>query len=148
MFLSGVGGTGKSFLIQTIRAPVRHLWPSADLTCAVAAPTDLATFNVGGMTIHSLLQLPIEHEGKTCNYWAISKASQRVMKTTLRDVKMIIIDEISMVSSLTLAYIHLRLEEIFATGDWFGSKNVLFVGDLLQLQPVNGCPVFQKVSKI
>ena len=53
------------------------------------------------------------------------------MKTTLRNVKMIIVDEVSMVSSLNLAYMHLRLEEMFGGNDWFGSKNVMFVGDLL-----------------
>ncbi len=49
---------------------------------------------------------------------------------------MIMVDEISMVSSLTLAYMHLRLEELFGCGKWFGSRNMLFVGDILQLQPV------------
>ena len=68
------------------------------------------------------------------------------MKTTLRSVKVFIIDEISMVSSLNLAYIHLRLEELFGSNDWFGSKNMLFVGDL-QLQPVNGHPVFEKITQ-
>ena len=147
MFVSGVGGTGKSFLIETIKSLVGHLWPSDDLTCAVAAPTGLAAFNVGGVTIHRLLQLPVEHKGKTAGYWALSKASQKVMKTTLRSVKVFIIDEISMVSSLNLAYIHLRLEELFGSNDWFGSKNMLFVGDLLQLQPVNGHPVFEKITQ-
>ena len=60
--------------------------------------------------------------------------------------KLFIIDEISMVSSLNLAYIHMRLEELFGGGEWFGSKNMLFVGDLLQLQPVSGNPVLEKVS--
>ena len=46
-----------------------------------------------------------------------------------------------MVSSLNLAYMHLRLEDLF------GGRNVLFVGDLLQLQPVNGSPVFEKFPK-
>ena len=147
MFVSGVGGTGKSFLIETVKLLVRHLWPSDDLTCAVAAPTGLAAFNVGGITIHRLFQLPIEHEGKTAGYWALLKSSQKVMKTTLRSVKIIIVDEISMVSSLNFAYMHLRLEELFGGHDWFGSKNVLFVGDLLQLQPVNGHPVFEKITQ-
>ncbi len=68
------------------------------------------------------------------------------MKTTLRNVKMLIVNEISMVSSLTLAYMHLRLEELFGCCDWFGSRNMLFVGDLLQLQPVSGNPVFEKIG--
>ena len=77
MFVSGVGGTGKSFLIETIKSLVGHLWPSDDLTCAVAAPTGLAAFNVGGVTIHRLFQLPVEHEGKTAGYWPLSKLPKR-----------------------------------------------------------------------
>ena len=52
-----------------------------------------------------------------------------------------------MVSSLNLAYIHLRLEELFGSNDLFGSKNMLIMGDLLQLQPVNGHPVFEKITQ-
>ena len=67
MFVSGVGGTGKSFLIETIKALVDQLWPCKILTCAIAAPTGLAAFNVGGTTIHRLFQLPVEHEDKVPN---------------------------------------------------------------------------------
>ena len=49
-----------------------------------------------------------------------------------------------MVSSLNFAYLHLRLEELFDSNDWFGG---LFVGDILQLQPVNGSPVFERVTQ-
>ena len=110
-------------------------------------PTGLASFNIGGVTIHGLFLLPIEHEGKKAGYWSLSKASQKVMKTALRGLKLLIVDEVSMVSSLNLTYIHLRLLELFGGDDWFGGRNVLFVGDLLQLQPVNGNPVFDKVSR-
>ncbi len=52
MFISGVGGTGKSFLIEMIRAKVGEIWDKSEaFTCAVAAPTGLAAFNVGGVTV-------------------------------------------------------------------------------------------------
>ena len=70
------------------------------MSCAISAPTSLAAFNAGGITIHRLFQLPIEHEGKTATYWSLPKVAQKVMKTTLRSLKLIIIDEVSMVSSL------------------------------------------------
>ena len=54
MFVSGVEGTGKSFLIEAIKALVISIWPLDTLVCAVAAPTGLAAFNVGGITIHRL----------------------------------------------------------------------------------------------
>ena len=107
MFVSGVGGTGKSFLIEAIKALVISIWPLDDLVCAIAAPTGLAAFNVGGTTIHRLFQLPIEHSTKTASHWSLPKSSEKVMKTTLCNVKLFIIDEISMVSSLNLAYIHM-----------------------------------------
>jgi len=112
----------------------------------VAAPTGLVTYNVGGVTIHHLFQLPIEHDGKTAEYWPLSKATQKVMCTNLCSLKLVIIDEVSMLSNLNLVYIHLRLEEIFGGSEWFGSMNVLFVGDLLQLPQVNGLPVFSRLT--
>ena len=150
MFVSGVGGTGKSFLIECIRSLVKDMWKDDagdDTTCAVAAPTGLAAYNVGGITVRRLFQLPIEHEGKSAGYWSLSKAAQKVMRTNLRSLKLIIIDEVSMLSNLNLAYIHLRLEELFGgSGDeYFGSMNMLFVGDILQLPPVTGSPVFSKL---
>ena len=76
---------------------------------------------------------------------------------TLRSVKLIIVDEVSMLSNLTLDYIQLRLDELFigvcphqrswgSDEDWFASINVLFVGDLLKLPPVNALPVFCKLG--
>ena len=147
IFISGVGGTGKSFLIEALKLLVGKIWSNKELTVIVAAPTGLAAFNVGGLTIHRLFQLPIEHEGKTAGYWSLPKVSQKVMKKQLLNVKLIIIDEISMVSSLNLAYMHLRLEELFGGDEWFGNRNMLFVGDILQLQPVSGNPVFETITQ-
>lgn len=147
MFLSGVGGTGKSFLIEAIKALVKSLWSSDNLLCGIAAPTGLAAFNVGGVTLHRLFQLPVEHATKAPSYWPLPKMSQKVMKATLSNVKLFnIIDEISMVSRINLAFVHMRLEELFGSNEWFGSQNMLFVGDLLQLPPVHGSPVFEKVA--
>ena len=142
MFVSGVGGTGKSFLIKAIKALIKSLWSSNDLLCAVAAPTATA-FNIGGITMHRLFQLPIEHpnDKNMSGFWPLSRDFQKAMRTTLRNLKMLIIDEVSMVSSLNLAYINLRLQEIFGGSECFGSKNVL------QLPPVKGEPVFAKVSQ-
>ena len=106
MFISGVGGTGKSYLIETIKELVNSLWSSEDVLCAVAAPTGLAAFNNGGITMHRLFRLPIEHPDKAPGFWPLSKDSQKAMRTTLRNLKMLIIDEVSMVSSLNLAYIN------------------------------------------
>ena len=148
MFIGGVGGTGKSFLIQTITAKVADIWKNHTngLTCAVTAPTGLAAFNISGVTVHRFFQLPIEHEGKTAQYWSLPRDSQKLLRATFQHLKLIIIDEVSMLSSLNLAYIHLRLCEVFGGDNWFGSMNILFDGDLLQLPPVNTAPVFEQLN--
>uniref|UniRef100_A0A1X7V6G0 ATP-dependent DNA helicase n=1 Tax=Amphimedon queenslandica TaxID=400682 RepID=A0A1X7V6G0_AMPQE len=91
-----------------IKALVKSLWSTlTKQTCAVCAPTGLAPYNAGGVTAHRLFQLPIEHDGQCASYWSIPKASHKVMKKELQDLKMVIIDEVSMVSSLNLTYIHM-----------------------------------------
>ena len=59
MFVSGVGGTGKSFLIEAIKALITDIWPTDDLTFAVAAPTGLllSTLVVLPLTVSSNCQL-------------------------------------------------------------------------------------------
>ena len=146
LFVSGVGGNGKSFLMEAIKALVNSLWKSDKLLWATAAPTGLAAFNVGGITLHRPFQLPVEHASKAPTYWPLPKPSQKIMRASLSDVKLSIVDEISIVSSINLAFVHTRLEELFGNNEWFGSRNLLFVGDRLQLPPVHGSPVFEKVT--
>ena len=109
LFVSGVGGTGKSFLIETIKAKVAEIWKSDCnnddvVCCAVTAPTGLAAYIINGVTVHRLFQLPIKHEGKTAGYWSLPKESQKVMRANLRMLKLLIVDEVLMLSNLNLAY--------------------------------------------
>ena len=62
MFVGGVGSMGKSFLIEAIKLLVHSIWMSKELTVVVVSPTGLVAFNVDGLSIHRLFQLPIEHE--------------------------------------------------------------------------------------
>lgn len=59
-FISGVGGTGKSFLINVIR---KYVLEKLEQQVIVAGPTGIAARNVNGLTIHRLLSLPVEHGG-------------------------------------------------------------------------------------
>uniref|UniRef100_A0A1X7V4W1 Uncharacterized protein n=1 Tax=Amphimedon queenslandica TaxID=400682 RepID=A0A1X7V4W1_AMPQE len=51
-----------------------------------------------------------------------------------------------MVSSINLTYIHIKMKHELKSNGWFGDKNILFVGDILQLPPVCGEPVFEQVT--
>ena len=77
MFVSGVGGTGKSFLIATVKALTDSLWKTEDITCAIAAPTGLAAFNVGGIMLHRLFRLPVEHDSRGATCWQLRPESQK-----------------------------------------------------------------------
>ena len=112
----------------------------------IAAPTGLAAYNVGGVTLHRLLMLPVEHR-RTARYEKLSAENAKIIRKTLNEVKLLIIDEISMVSSLMLTYIHLRLNEIMEnTKQLFGGINAIVFGDLMQLPPVKGNPPFSDLT--
>ena len=131
LFVSGCGSTGKSFLIKTIREWVLN---GTNKGVAILAHTGIAAVNINGMTIHRPLMLPVEH-GKTPKYRLLSDDALKIARDVMRNVTLVIIDEISMVSNVTLLYIHLRLIEIFQTQEvedgWFGKRNMLFLGDFL-----------------
>lgn len=142
-FVSGTGGTGKSFLINTLK----H-WVSKTLnkTVAVSAPTGIAAFNVNGLNIHRLLQLPVEH-GPTPKYKPLSDQVLKVLRADLAHVTLLIMDEVWIL--VTLIFIHLRLMEIFDTSEhedgWFGRLHLLVFGDLLQLPPVRASPAYENI---
>ncbi|XP_071574634.1 uncharacterized protein [Temnothorax nylanderi] len=132
-YVSGEGGTGKSFLIKTIKCWIKQ---NLNKDTVVAAPTGIAAFNIDGLTVHRVWQLLVAH-GDTPKYTQLSDHVLKVLRAELKDVHLIIIDEVSMISNLTLAYIHLRLSQIFNTTEdgWFGQKHILLFRDLLQLPP-------------
>ena len=75
-----------------------------DYTCAITAPTGIASFNVGEITVHLLFKLPFEREGRTAGYWSLPLSSQKILKVYIRYVKVIVVDDVSMLSSLNVAY--------------------------------------------
>ena len=74
----------------------------------LVAPTGVAAFNIGGLTIHHAFRHPVEH-GNLSKYTKLSAERLHQFRLLCKDVLTIIIDEISMVSYKTLGFIHLRL---------------------------------------
>ena len=145
LLVSGEGGTGKSRVIHVIQRKLSEMYSEIVLPVAVTAPTGLAAFNINGTTIHRLLSLPVEH-GKPADYSRLQQEQLSLIRATLKDLKLIIIDEMSMVSSLTLLYIHLRLTEVMTSDEAFGGISIVCFGDFLQLPPVKGNQPFQPVT--
>jgi ATP-dependent DNA helicase PIF1 len=147
LLVSGQGGTGKSRIIDVLNRLVSMKMSTNSLPVVIAAPTGLSAHNIGGTTIHRLLQLPVEHL-KPADYCRLSQDQLNTVRATLGQVRLVIVDEISMVSSLTLLYMHLRLTEIMSNDDYFGSVSVVFFGDFLQLRPVKGNQPFVPVTPL
>lgn len=132
VFLTGKAGTGKTTFLHHIRTHV-------DKNVIVAAPTGVAAINAGGVTLHSLLQLPFEpflpnFEGKKkLDYHFRLRKSKIEM---LRELELLIIDEVSMLRADTLDAIDYMLKRYRNSQEAFGGVQVLFIGDMFQLPPV------------
>lgn len=130
MFLTGEAGTGKSTL-------VREFLRRCDRECVVLAPTGIAALNAGGTTIHSQMML----KPGLLNPLALEPLTDGNRCRVLRMAKTVIVDEVSMVRSDLFCAMDARLREI-AYGQSrempFGGKQIVLVGDFMQLPPVVG----------
>ena len=135
LFLTGKAGTGKSTFMRHIAATIKkkHI---------ILAPTGIAAINAGGSTLHSFFKLPFHPLLPTDKRY-----SARNMRDTLkyngektkllREVELIIIDEISMVRADIIDFID-KVLRIYNRNmrEPFGGKQLLLVGDIYQLEPV------------
>ncbi len=135
LFLTGKAGTGKSTFLRYVAQHTKKKY-------VVLAPTGIAAINAGGQTLHSFFKLPfhpllpndtrysIRNMRKTLKY------SGETIKL-IRELELIIIDEISMVRADIIDFID-RLLRIYCRNmrEPFGGKQLLLVGDIFQLEPV------------
>ena len=134
LFLTGKAGTGKSTFLRYVaeHTKKKHV---------ILAPTGIAAINAGGATLHSFFKLPFypllpndtrydrRHIRDTQKY----TSAQRKL---LREVELIIIDEISMVRADIIDFIDKVLRIYTRNSEPFGGKQLLLVGDIYQLEPV------------
>ena len=145
IFVNGSAGVGKSHLIRSITYEAeRVLEPLKndieDVLITTLCATGCAAHNVNGLTLHSYLQLPL-HMGMI--YYGLTENVLNTLRCKLEKLHIIIIDEISMVSSAMLGYIHGRLTQIKQNSAPFGNVAILAVGDFYQLPPVKGIPLYR-----
>lgn len=152
IFLSGGGGVGKSHLINAIYEGVtRALRTPAHSpdqpTVLLTASTGKAAVNINGTTLHSAFNLPIKDKSNKFEYKKPGTENLNRLRSNYINVKLIIVDEISMFGARSLLHLHLTLRHIFEIYDKpFAGISVLAVGDLLQLNPVGDLPVFKNPS--
>ncbi len=135
LFLTGKAGTGKSTFLRYVCSEVKKKH-------VVLAPTGIAAINAGGSTLHSFFKLPFYPLLPDDPKFAPSHIRDflrynKMHIKLLRRVELIIIDEISMVRADIIDFID-RVLRIYSGNmrQPFGGKQMLFVGDIFQLEPV------------
>ena len=143
VFLTGKAGTGKTTLL-------REIIQTTHKNTVVVAPTGIAALNAGGVTIHSMFQLPFGGfiPDNSAPQFSDStkfetKATLRrhfkmsgLKKSVIRNMELLIIDEVSMLRSDLLDAMDYMMQSVRKKSTPFGGVQVLFIGDLLQLPPV------------
>ena len=148
IFLSGSGGTGKSHLVKVIYNAILTILfyyckDPEKQGVLLLGPTGISAVNTDGTTIHSGLGIKPE-----ITLLGLNQKSTAALRNRLSDVKFLIIDELSMVSSDLWADIDSRLGEIFIMipEKGFASLSVMTLADLLQVTPVRGKFIFSQLS--
>jgi hypothetical protein len=144
IFLTGKAGTGKTTLLREIIATTHK-------NTVVVAPTGIAALNAGGVTIHSMFQLPfsafIPSYDEASKFTETVKFENKetlrrhfkmnnVKRNVIRNMELLIIDEVSMLRADLLDAIDFMMQTVRRNSRSFGGVQVLFIGDLLQLPPV------------
>lgn len=143
-FLTGGAGVGKTRVIKTLYQALYRLFNASpesnpdDIKILLCTPTGKASFNIQGQTLHSAFRLPLNQ--KKINHLSASVAN--TLSTKLYNLKVLIIDEISMVGQHTLDLVDQRLRHIKGIDKPFGGVSVIAVGDFYQLRPVKATPLF------
>lgn len=128
MIIMGLAGSGKSYVINALTSLLKE-------ACRVCAFFGIAANNVGGNTLHSLLQLHVPIRGNKNGPLKSSTLSK--LQEKLNGVKYLIIDELCVVGQKMFAWINRRCKE--ATGKTtapFGEVSVILVGDIAHLPPI------------
>lgn len=135
LFFTGKAGTGKSTFL-------RHIDATTKKKHIILAPTGIAAINVGGQTLHSFFKipfhplLPTDVQYNARNIRGTLKYSAEKIKL-IRELELIIIDEISMVRADIIDFID-KVLRVYSQNmrQPFGGKQLLLVGDIYQLEPV------------
>lgn len=131
IFLTGRAGTGKTTFLSKIK---EEGWKRT----AVTAPTGVAAINAGGMTLHSIFQLPfgLHLPGASRDANNNTRRFSRDKISLIRSLELLIIDEISMVRADLLDAVDDVLRLYRDDAKPFGGVQLLMIGDLYQLPPV------------
>ncbi len=130
VFLTGEPGSGKTHTINQYVAYLR----SCGIEPAITASTGIAATHIGGYTIHSWSGIGVRRD--LTNYDLDRIGQNRNVVRRVGNARILIIDEVSMLSAQTLAMVDAVCRELRRSGQPFGGLQTVLVGDFFQLPPV------------
>ncbi|OHA59990.1 MAG: AAA family ATPase [Candidatus Vogelbacteria bacterium RIFOXYD1_FULL_42_15] len=130
VFLTGEPGSGKTYVVNDYVDYLRR----AGIETAITASTGIAATHIGGMTIHSWSGIGIKK--KLTKYDLDKIATSEYLVKRIRRTKVLIIDEVSMISADTLTMVEAVCREVKGVSAPFGGLQVVLVGDFFQLPPI------------
>uniref|UniRef100_A0A6C0J8I3 AAA+ ATPase domain-containing protein n=1 Tax=viral metagenome TaxID=1070528 RepID=A0A6C0J8I3_9ZZZZ len=133
VFVNGPAGSGKSYLIKEI------VKSNEGLNIAITSSTGISSTSIGGITVHSFLGMGVDTDVE--QIVASFKFKQKLVDLRILDI--LIIDEISMISSNLFDTIHNILCYTKRSTLPFGGIRVICLGDFFQLPPVKGDYAFK-----
>jgi len=141
VFLTGCPGTGKTFCLNNIIKTLQKINTTKIHPFGVTATTGCAAVLINGSTLHSYLKVGLARDTPE-ELAIIAEKKYRPNCNKLRALKILIIDEISMLNADTFDKISKYLSIIRDNSKPFGGLQVVIVGDFCQLKPVTGKFVF------
>lgn len=132
VFFTGAAGTGKSFIIKVLQDVMEHLGKSDKI--AFTAPTGVAACNIRGMTIHSWAGIGLAKDPLHILVGRVH--SNRDASKRWKETEILVIDEVSMLSSDILEALSEIGKRIRNNPKPFGGLQVILCGDFFQLPPV------------
>ena len=147
LMVHGGAGSGKTTVIRILCSWVEHILrrdgDESGLPYIIrCAPTGAAASLIEGMTLHTAFGF--DFSGK---FTTLDDRRKDLKREQLRNLVLVIIDEVSMMKSEQLYQLCLRLQEVKGRPRVpFGGVCVMCFGDLLQLQPVCGRYIFERPS--
>lgn len=133
VFIAGAAGTGKSFTLKEIVQWCKK----NERSVAITSSTGISALAIGGRTVHSYLSIGLAKCSAYQLYLNTAMKKPEIIRK-LNSLRLLIIDEVSMISAELLDKIYEYLQRVRKSQLPFGGLQIILCGDMCQLPPVNG----------
>ncbi|CAO4387580.1 unnamed protein product [Caenorhabditis nigoni] len=141
IFVSGGAGTGKTLLLKALRNEIRSMFNED--ACMVTTYTFAGAKSIDGATINSTFLIPVKTNSSP---WQASPKKNTFIENKIKKLKIVLIDGINFVDAQLFEAIDQKLRAVINTQKPFGGVSIVVFGDLFQMSPINGNPIWKDPS--